>query len=170
MTKEEKIEKLIRDFNDYELLTIFFDISKLLIEKTGLSSDDKRLSLNVRYDSRKRFSFNISSRLVLGMQIENSEILMIFMVNEFDLNEIENYYRVEQFYGKDDFLVYLTIEQFDSQSDPVLEGWLRTCLEYLPKEKGSRFKKSHVPLLYEMSVNKKVREKYFKSAFKNIST
>ena len=43
MTKEEKIEKLIRDFNDYELLTIFFDISKLLIEKTGLSSDDKRL-------------------------------------------------------------------------------------------------------------------------------
>jgi len=172
MTKEEKIYKVINELENKEAVNIYFDWNNYLIEKLNLSDDDPRFIINARYDTRKRFSTNINSRLVWGLGIADNELTVMMMLLGKDLDHIDDFMRLEIFQGKSEqaFLVFMTFEQFKSQADKIKSLWLNCCKDYLTVEKGSRFKHSHIPLLYDASVDNEIRneviEKSKSSEFK----
>lgn len=172
MTKEEKIYKVINELENEEAVNIYFDWNNDLIEKLNLSDNDPRFIINARYDTRKRFSTNINSRLVWGLGIADNELTVMMMLLEKDLDHIDDFMRLEIFQGKSEqaFLVFKTFEQFKTQSVKIKNLWLNCCKDYLQAEKGSRFKHSHIPLLYDASVDNEIRneviEKSKSSEFK----
>ncbi|GEM_PF-6659242 len=81
-----EIKKRIDLIDNSDVIQLFFELLKDLIEKTNISNDDERIALNIRNDDKKRFSVNINSRLVLMI---NNEILAV-MINDDDLHQISH--------------------------------------------------------------------------------
>jgi len=164
MDKKDKILKLIQEIEHQKACNLYFDLNKYLIEKLNLWNDDPRFSINVRFDSKKWFSTNINSRLVLGLIPNGSEPVFMFMMYEKDVKFINKFLRLELFKrgAEKTMLVYLTFKQYASQEQIIKMNWIKCCKEYLPQEKGSRFKHSDVFLLFQMSTDDKVREEIFK--------
>lgn len=160
MTKEEKVLKVIREIDNLEAVNIYFDWNSYLIEKLNLSDDDPRFIINVRYDRHKRFSTNINSRLVWGLGIVDYEPIIMVMIYQRQIDLINEYESLEYFKGNTEkaYLVYMTFDQFKPQADIIKNLWINCCKEYLPVEKGSRFKHSHLPLLYDASKDKEIRK------------
>lgn len=165
MDKKDKVFKLIEEIDNKKACNLYFDLNKYLIEKLNLWNDDPRFSINARYDSKKWFSTNINSRLVLGLIPNGSDPILMLMMYDKDLEYVNKFVRLEHFKGRTEktMLVYLTVKQFLSQEQIIKMNWIKCCKEYLPQEKGSRFKHSDVFLLFEMSTDNKVREDIFKS-------
>lgn len=166
MEKKDKILKLIQEIDHKKAINFYFDLNKYLIEKLNLWNDDPRFSINSRYDSKKRFSTNINSRLVLGLIPNGSEPVFMLMMYDKDVKNIKKIELLEHFKGgiEKTMLVYITFKQFASQEQIIKMNWIKCCMEYLPQEKGSRFKHSGVFLLFEMSTDDKIRKEIFKSA------
>lgn len=166
MDKKDKILKLINEIDHKKASNLYFDLNKYLIEKLNLWNDDPRFSINVRFESgKKRFSTNINSRLVLGLLPNGSDPILMFMIYEKDLKYINKFEKLEDFQrvSEKTVLMYLTFKQYISQEQIIKMNWIKCCKEYLPQEKGSRFKHSDVFLLFQMSTDDKVREEVFKS-------
>lgn len=160
-----EIVKRLKALKDEKAIEYFFDLLQLLITKANISVDDSRLALNVRNDYRKRFSVNINSLLVLslgnkGDGLEIGCLLPKSISNNFvssnddfydeDFKRSENYSYI--------FFPFDLRAKFEKEG--LLDYWLQSCIEYLPKQSSSQLRIHHIPALYEMASNKAILNDY----------
>jgi hypothetical protein len=162
-TLNTDILKRIQKIGNKDAVRFFFDLLKELIETLNLSETDERLSLNVRNDSRKRFSVNINGRLVLGLR-ESSEVGL--MLSNDAIKKLEGqvtYDESEDFAsGSDAKLVWLTYEEAVQSMDVLQPLWLNTCQDYLPTQERSQYRKYHMEELYLLAMDSDRLSAYFK--------
>jgi hypothetical protein len=169
MIKQDKIFKLIKAIGNEEACNIYFDWNNYLIKQLDISSDDKRISINARYDSRIRFSTNLNTRLVLGLSFDEKGPIWMLMVYEKDLKHFKKNIGLEYFKEEDNqvVLAFFNYNQFKAQQATIKEAWIKCCKEYLPQSNGSLYRKSNIPLLYEMSIDPEIRKEILENAKSN---
>lgn len=155
------IKKRIDAINNPEAIQYFFNLLKELIEDASLSETDERLAINVRNDYRKRFSVNINGRLILSIKDGNEFGLMI---NNSDLEKIKNIpvLRTEIF-EKQIPEASLLFFDFDilRQNEEILKSlWLQSCLEYLPVQTASQYRRHHIDELYKIAIDEETLNEY----------
>ena len=155
------IKKRIDAINNTEAIQYFFNLLKELIEDASLSETDERLAINVRNDYRKRFSVNINGRLILSIKDGNEFGLMI---NNSDLEKIKNIpvLRTEIF-EKQIPEASLLFFDFDilRQNEEILKSlWLQSCLEYLPVQTASQYRRHHIDELYKIAIDEETLNEY----------
>ncbi|GGG66180.1 hypothetical protein [Epilithonimonas arachidiradicis] len=140
---------------------LFFNLIDQLITENNLSADDERLVLNVRNDSRKRFSVNINSRLVL--YIKGGEEFG-FMINKDDWHLFENIPHIDKDvfgnYEPASFNVSFSLDEFLNNQELITNYWLKSCTSYLPKQERSQYRKHHIEELYNIAKDSNLLDNY----------
>ena len=159
------IKKRIDAINNPEAIQYFFSLLKLLIQDASLSEKDERLAINVRNDYRKRFSVNINGRLILSIKDGNELALMI---NNDDLKIISKItvLKSEVFEKQipEASLVFFDFDVIKQNSEVLKPLWLKSCLEYLPAQTASQYRRHHIDELYEIAINDDTLNKYLAPA------
>ncbi len=135
-----EIKKRIDLIDNPDVIQLFFELLKDLIEKTNISNDDERIALNIRNDDKKRFSVNINSRLVLMI---NNEILAV-MINDDDLHQIShlNIFNKEIFEKQNNAsLVYFNYQTVHDNIELIQPLFVKSCLDYLPLQSKSQYRR-----------------------------
>ena len=155
------IKKRIEAINNPEAIQYFFNLLKSVIEVGKLSDIDERLAINVRNDYRKRFSVNINGRLILSIKDGNELALMI---NNDDLKTISKIpvLKTEVFEKQipEASLVYFDFDVIKQNSEVLKPLWLKSCLEYLPAQTSSQYRRHHIDELYKIAINDDTLNEY----------
>ena len=159
------IKKRIDAINNPAAIQYFFSLLKLVIDEAKLSDIDERLAINVRNDYRKRFSVNLNGRLILSIKDGNELALMI---NNEDLKTISNFpvLKTEVFEKQipEASLVYFDFEVLKQNSEILKPLWLKSCLEYLPAQTVSQYRRHHIDELYKIAINQDTLNEYLAPA------
>jgi hypothetical protein len=162
MNKE--ILKRIKKTDNNEAVSQFFQLLNDLIRRLGIDPDDERLALNVRNDSRKRFSVNINGRLVLGLR-EGPEIGFMLdnvpyadIISKIKPEETENFEK-----GDEAKFAWFSMKSLKTETNFnwIREHWIAASTQYLPTQKRSQYRKHHISEMYKMGANPEKLESYF---------
>ncbi|WP_291059588.1 MULTISPECIES: AAA family ATPase [unclassified Empedobacter] len=154
-----EIKKRIDLIDNSDVIQLFFELLKDLIEKTNISNDDERIALNIRNDDKKRFSVNINSRLVLMI---NNEILAV-MINDDDLHQIShlNIFNKEIFEKQNNAsLVYFNYQTVHDNIELIQPLFVKSCLDYLPLQSKSQYRRYHIDELFNIAMNDSLLNEY----------
>ncbi|WP_291073763.1 McrB family protein [Empedobacter sp. UBA5987] len=154
-----EIKKRIDLIDNPDVIQLFFELLKDLIEKTNISNDDERIALNIRNDDKKRFSVNINSRLVLMI---NNEILAV-MINDDDLHQIShlNIFNKEIFEKQNNAsLVYFNYQTVHDNIELIQPLFVKSCLDYLPLQSKSQYRRYHIDELFNIAMNDSLLNEY----------
>ncbi len=171
---DDSVLKCLRAIENLADANLFFDLLTQLIRELNLSESDERLALNVRIDkSPKELLAGIGSRKVLLFLPEGTISWLAFAVYEKDFyvlqESISGLTQLGAPFAKESrrvstpaLVCRISLPDFQSQpQEPLLKAWLQHSRDYLLKQKSSSFRKHHLPLLYEMALDKTRREQVF---------
>lgn len=163
------IKKRIDAIAHPEAIRLFFSLINKLIKENNISSDDNRLALNVRNNSRKRFSVNINSRLVLS--IKNTEFALMIDKEDLDKVSLITVAKTEQFEKQSPAnLLYFSYENLNENIEVLEQLWLKSCLAYLPSQEKSQYRRYHIDELYNIAHNDSLLDKYLNTNTINYSS
>lgn len=150
-----EIKKRLDSIGNKDAIQLFFKLLKKMIIELDLNKDNEKLAINVRNDYRKRISVNLNSHLVLSIK-DGDEFG--FKVLEKDLGQIETLFpllRKENFASKVLPAVFIEIKYADLVAHLALieSLWINSCKIYEPQNSKSRYRKHHIPELYELALD-----------------
>lgn len=155
------IKKRIDAINNTEAIQFFFGLLKTFVQTASITETDERLAITVRNDYRKRFSVNINGRLILSIKDGNELALMI---NNADLETILKIpvLKTEVFEKQtpEASLVYFDFEILQQNIEILKPLWLKSCLEYLPSQIKSQYRKHHVDELFNIAIDEVLLGQY----------
>jgi hypothetical protein len=155
------IKKRIDAINNTEAIQFFFGLLKTFVQTASITETDERLAITVRNDYRKRFSVNINGRLILSIKDGNELALMI---NNADLETISKIpvLKTEVFEKQTPkaSLVYFDFEILQQNIEILKPLWLKSCLEYLPSQIKSQYRKHHVHELFNIAIDEALLGQY----------
>lgn len=159
------IKKRIDAINNTEAIQFFFSLLKTFLQTASITETDERLAITIRNDYRKRFSVNLNSRLILFIK-DGQEFGL--MINNTDLNTITQIpvLRKEVFEKQtpEATLVSFDFEVLQQYIEILKPLWLKSCLEYLPSQIKSQYRKHHVDELYKIAINEDTLNEYLAPA------
>lgn len=155
------IKKRIDAINNTEAIQFFFGLLKTFVQTASITETDERLAITVRNDYRKRFSVNINGRLILSIKDGNELALMI---NNVDLETISKIpvLKTEVFEKQtpEASLVYFDFDVIKQNSEVLKPLWLKSCLEYLPAQTASQYRRHHIDELYKIAIDEALLGQY----------
>lgn len=156
-----EIKKRITAINNEPAVRFFFQLLNDLIQELSLDSDNEKLALNIRNDSRKRISVSLNSRLVLFIR-NGAEIGLT--VGEKDLSRVGSITHLkEKIFDNEPkaVLISFSFENLENNIALIKPIWLESCKIYEPTQARSQYRKHHIPELYEIANNTLLLAPYF---------
>jgi len=174
---EEKIIERLQSIKDKSAIILFYNLLREFITKLGIDKENPKVSINLRENYRQKFSVNLNSRIVLGLAYSKGKYEILFMIDESDLAKIEGQYALmtkEVFQDKSDkhpaYLIGINVKNLATNDQGVVkECWLKSCVEYEPLQGKSQYRKSNLPLLYEMAQRPDLLDSYLEKPAMNES-
>jgi 5-methylcytosine-specific restriction protein B len=174
---EEKIIERLKSIKDKGAIILFYNLLREFLTRLGIDQDNPKVSINLRADYRQKFSVNLNSRIVLGLAYSKGQYEILFMIDESDLAIIEVKYALmtkEVFQDKSDkhpaFLIGINVKDLATNDQAVVtECWLKSCIEYEPLQGKSQYRKSNLPLLYELAQRPDLLDSYLEKPAMNES-
>jgi flavodoxin len=155
------IKKRIDAINNIEAIQFFFGLLKTFFQTASITETDERLAITVRNDDRKRFSVNLNGRLILTIKGGNEFGLMI---NNADFSTISHitYSKIESFEKQipEASLLYFDFDVLKQNTEVLKPLWLKSCLEYLPAQSTSQYRRHHIAELFNIASNEIVLNQY----------
>ena len=121
------------------------DAGKMILDNLDLKKDDRKLVVSFRDDAKQRMGIIIGSKIVGGFYLEKGEIYLRFFVDEnYDIS-------VDSRLSLDDFkfankigkLIYLKLEDWQGENDPLNQQVLSDISNYYKDAPGTSWKSSH---------------------------
>ena len=157
-----EIKKRLDAIDNKDAIRLFFQLLHDMIVELKFDADNEKLAINVRNDYRKRLSVNLNSHLVFSIQ--DGDIFGL-KVNKDDLATIEgaiSLIRKEEFATKTlpAIFVEMSYADFLANLEMVKALWLKSCAIYEPMIAKSRYRKHHIPELYELAMDNSLLNRY----------
>lgn len=163
---------ILQHLENKDAITLFFDWLQKMIQELDIKADDKRLRLTPRLDDLK-ISVNINHRTVLRIFRKEKVIYLRLLIKESDLEAVRSKFTlIAKDKSQEKFQTILVdIDHAQILNSPdatfLLEKWFNACKIHYNVSLNSTQTEKNNPELYEIAVNKELREKYLSVANTN---
>jgi len=170
-TSEQLVER-VKFAPSREWIDGYLDLMKLLLEATGLTSDDPRLVTSMP-QSKWSLPVSINNRYVLAPWKQDDFGIGIIYGPEFELMphlqaQAVSVWRFSPLRGEGidtPFFIRFKDARSILESPEIKDGWLRAALREVARAKSSPYRKYHQPVVYEAAVNLDYRAAILEKAF-----
>ncbi len=157
----------LKNLGNLKYAEAYFDLLQQLIQFTGLSEDDKRLSLT--YQIKGTLGVNINNRRILAFRKQGKIWCMQVVINDEDIEQnrgVEGYLaNLDDSFvrgNKPATLLTFSLEAKPYDNETLLQAWLKAVENDLNTSTYSIYSRYNKPFIYRSATNLQARNQILK--------